>query len=290
MAVARIVCGECGADIPSGVAVCPKCGVSVELPAAAGKEGGQVCALCGYRNPSGATTCESCGAKLSGKDVSSVSRGPVSAKRQQPPPARVKGKAAGKKESSGLDVWQVVSGVAVVALIAVLVYVLWPHDQSPAARPAPSQQQATVSMAEIESLQQSVNADPSNTSARLRLANILHDNGMLPRAIENYAEYLKREPKNPDARVDLGICYDQLAIQDSSNAARYFALAVQEMQAVATSSPTHQPAAFNLGIVNLHMGNLEESNKWFKRAVELGRNTDLGVRAEKILQQHSFSQ
>ena len=79
-------------------------------------------------------------------------------------------------------------------------------------------------------------------------------------------------------------------MQDSSNAARYFAQAIQEMRTVAESSPRHQPAAFNLGIVNLHMGNLEESNKWFKRAVELGKSTDLGMRAEKILQQHSFSQ
>jgi len=94
---------------------------------------------------------------------------------------------------------------------------------------------------------------------------------------------------DPNARVDLGICYDQLALQDSNNAPRYFAMAVQEMRTVADNAPTHQPAAFNLGIVNLHMGNLEESNKWFKRAVELGRNTELGMRAQKILQQHTFS-
>jgi Tfp pilus assembly protein PilF len=62
------------------------------------------------------------------------------------------------------------------------------------------------------------------------------------------------------------------------------------METVAKNSPTHQPAAFNLGIVNLHMGNLEESNKWFKRAVELDGSSELGMRAQNILQKHTFPQ
>jgi Flp pilus assembly protein TadD len=203
----------------------------------------------------------------------------------------VKGSVLKKKSETGIGAWQVISGVAVLALVAVLVYILIPRDQGGASRPVSAQQpQAAASMAEITSLQQSVDANPGDTAARLRLANLLHDTGMLTRAIDNYAEYLKLEPKDPNARVDLGICYDQLALQDSVNAPRWFAMAVKEMQTAAENAPAHQPAAFNLGIVNLHMGNLEESNKWFKRAVELGRDTELGMRAQNILQQHSFSQ
>jgi ribosomal protein L40E len=281
MAVARIVCGECGADIPVGAAVCPRCGTTVELPATGGQQGGSLCTQCGYRNPVTATFCESCGAKLRvGRTV----------KRGQSAPARAKGNVARKGGRSGVGTWQVISGVAVLALIAVLVYLLIPRDQGSMPRSvAPPQAQATASMAEIQSLQQTVDANPNDAAARLRLANVLHDGGMLPRAIDNYQQYLKLDPKDPNARVDLGICYDQLALQDSNNAPRYFAMAVQEMRTVADNAPTHQPAAFNLGIVNLHMGNLEESNKWFKRAVELGRNTELGMRAQKILQQHTFS-
>lgn len=184
-----------------------------------------------------------------------------------------------------------IAGVAVIALILVMVFVLFPRNQgSPQQSVSAVQPQAGASMAEIQSLQQSVDANPRDAASRLRLANVLHDNGMLTRAIDTYNEYLKLEPRDPNARVDMGICYDQLGLQDSTNAPRYFALAVQEMQTAAKDMPTHQPAAFNLGIVNLHMGNLEESNKWFKRTVELGANTELGMRAQKILQQHSFSQ
>ncbi len=212
------------------------------------------------------------------------------AKQRQPAPDRTKRNVSRRDGRSGVERWQVISGVAVLALILVVVYMMIPHQQGSSPPVPSSQPRAAASMAEIQSLQVAVDANPRDVASRLRLANLLHDNGMLARAVDNYNEYLKREPKDPNARVDLGICYDQLALQDSANAPRYFGQAVTEMQRAAADAPTHQPAAFNLGIVNLHMGNLEESNKWFKRAVELGRNTELGMRAQQILQQHTFSQ
>lgn len=295
MAVARIVCGECGAEIPRGASVCPRCGAAVELPVAmtaGAREAEQICASCGYRNSATATFCESCGAKLPGtRAAAPLSRGGRAPKQGQLTSGRARGNASRKNGRSGVEVWQVIAGVAVIALILVIVFVLFPRNQNSPQQPVSSPQpQAAASMAEIQSLQRAVDANPRDAASRLRLANLLHDSGMLNRAIDNYNEYLKLEPKNPDARVDLGICYDQLGLQDSTNAPRYFALAVQEMQSAAKDVPTHQPAAFNLAIVNLHMGNLEESNKWFKRTVELGANTELGMRAQKILQQHTFSQ
>lgn len=293
MAVARIVCGACGADIPPGAAACPRCGEAVEGPAADGRVAGQVCAQCGYRNAAAATFCESCGARLPGAAATPAAvRAGRGAKQKQAVPPREKAGASRKGRGAGVEVWQVISGVAVLALIVVLVYLLWPHDQGAAPRStsAPQTTQAVASMAEIQSLQQKVDANPRDAASRLRLANVLHDNGMLTRAIDNYNEYLKQEPKDPNARVDLGICYDQMALQDSANAPRYFSMAVSEMQRAATDNPKHQAAAFNLGIVNLHMGNLEESNKWFKRAVELGQSTEMGMRAQKLLQEHTITQ
>jgi len=290
MALARIVCGECGADVPPGAAACSKCGAAVELPEVGMVGNRRVCTSCGYRNTAKATFCESCGAQLPG--VAATGSAPREARAAKPArPASAKRGASKKEGTSRFEPWQVISGVAVLALIAVVAYMLIPRDQGAAPQTVTSPEpQAAASMAQIESLQQAVDANPRDAATRLRLANILHDVGMLPRAIDNYNEYLELEPKDPNARVDLGICYDQLALQDSSNAPRYFALAVQEMQTAVKNAPTHQPAAFNLGIVNLHMGNLEESNKWFKRVVELDRNSELGIRAQNILQQHTFPQ
>ena len=286
------MCGECGADIPPGAATCPKCGAAVELPQAGTHESQQVCTQCGFRNTAVAAFCESCGAGLPG--LASAEPAPRRGHPRKPArsvPARAKVNAPRKEEGARFEPWQVISGVAILALVAVVIYLLLPSNQGAAPRTvAPQQPRAAASMAQIESLQQAVDSNPRDAAARLRLANILHDGGILIRAVDNYNDYLKLEPKDPNARVDLGICYDQLALQDTANAPRYFSLAVREMETAAKNNPAHQPAAFNLGIVNLHMGNLEESNTWFKRAVELDPNSELGTRAQKILQQHTFPQ
>jgi ribosomal protein L40E len=289
MARARIVCGECGADLPSGAVTCPACGAAVELPERM-QENRQICTVCGFRNPPAASVCESCGARLPGASpVLPASRRERASKAVRPAVARAKGSAAGKEKGSRFEPWQMVAGLAVLALVAVIIYLLLPAGRGTASRALPgSQPQPAASMAEIDALQQAVDANPRDAGALLRLANTLHDHGMFARAIDNYNEYLDLEPGDPNARVDLGICYDQLALQDSVNAQRYFAFAVREMETAAKNAPTHQAAAFNLGIVNLHMGNLEESNKWFKRAVNLDPNSEMGKRAQQLIQQHTI--
>ncbi|MEK9136215.1 MAG: tetratricopeptide repeat protein, partial [Bacteroidota bacterium] len=153
--------------------------------------------------------------------------------------------------------------------------------------------QSAAVQQELDQLQRAVDANPKDEAALLRLANALHDNGIhdprfLQRAADTYAKYLELKPKDPNARVDMGICYFEMARVDSSNAASLFSRAIQEMQTAFTSNPTHQPAAFNLGIVNLNAGHLEESNKWFKKAAEINPNSDLGKKATQLLEQHSF--
>jgi Tfp pilus assembly protein PilF len=77
---------------------------------------------------------------------------------------------------------------------------------------------------------------------------------------------------------------------DTAKGMMLFQQAASEMEAAFADSPRHQTSAFNLGVVNLHMGNLEESNKWFMKAVEIDKNSDLGIRAQKILNQHTVQQ
>jgi len=187
--------------------------------------------------------------------------------------------------------------ISFVAVGALLVFLVWTELGRERVSPASAPAQAPMQMPPLEAapatdlgpLEAAVAADPKDGEARLKLANGLHDHGMLPQAIEQYKAYLAMHPENPDARVDLGICYDQLALTDTARSAMFFALAVREMEAVAAIHPGHQPAAFNLGIVNLHRGDLEGSNRWMKKALEIDRNSDLGQRAQRMLQQHSFT-
>jgi tetratricopeptide (TPR) repeat protein len=187
--------------------------------------------------------------------------------------------------------WQIVAGVAVLALVAFFVYTEMQRDHTDA-RPPEQMQAQPADMphpprVEIAPLEQAVAANPNDARALLRLANGLQDNGAYRRAIDVYDRYLAIEPDDPDARVDVGVCYFELGRADSTGAMRHFETARKEMEMALKKRPDHQPAAFNLGIVALNAGDLETSNRWFKRAVELGPQTDLGRRAQRILEQHS---
>jgi cytochrome c-type biogenesis protein CcmH/NrfG len=294
MATARIVCSDCGAQLSPGDAFCSSCGAKIDSPAVNPGSATVQCGVCGYQNPAGGAYCEGCGAKLPGATVREEKR---PGKEPQRPRKLQKG-PAGKKAPTGdrrrVEPWQIVSGIAVLGLIGFLVYMqVFRQQFSAATFDAPPASMVTAApkvFRDVAPLQKAVDDNPRNPAAWLQLANALHDNGMYLRAIEAYKKYLAIVPGNPDARVDLGICYYLQAQADSVNGGEEFNLALQEMETALKSHPDHQPSAFNLGIVNLYLGNLTESNKWFKRAVEINKSTDLGVRAQKILDEHSSVQ
>jgi tetratricopeptide (TPR) repeat protein len=251
MGSVRHVCGECGAEVQRADAHCRACGKSLEWGEARG-----------------------------------------AAVRSQP--GRTKTANAGASRRRRFEPWQVISMVAVGVLV---VYIVWTEMSREHVIPVAGASQAPVTQmpqlgappVDTAPLEAAVAANPKDARALLHLANAYHDNGMVPRAIEQYKKYLGLQPDNPDARVDLGICYDQMGMADSVQAEMYYAQAIKEMETALTKNPSHQPAAFNLGIVNLHRGDLTESNKWLTKAAAMNRNSDLGMRAQQILQQHSFT-
>jgi len=249
MASVRHVCGECGAEVQRTDMRCRACGHDLEW----------------------------------GETRPAVSR-----------PRRSKQANAEEPVRRRVEPWQVISFIAVGALVVFLVWTELSREHvAPAttvAKPSmPLESPLAAARVDIAPLENAARANPKDADAVLRLANALHDNGMLPRAIEHYKIYLSMHPENPDARVDLGICYDQMGMIDSLRSDQFYGLAINEMETALKGNPSHQPAAFNLGIVNLHRGSLEESNKWMKKAVAMNKNSDLGMRAQQILQQHSFT-
>jgi tetratricopeptide (TPR) repeat protein len=282
MAEAKAVCGSCGASVAFGAERCAACGEPLSWAAPAAAAGaGRACLTCGQLNESGATTCSSCGSKLG------IAKPQRQQKKQQPAPREA-------RAARSVEPWQIVSIVAILALVAVLAYVQLAGDKTPppaqAGTPSPMtmppmmQQQPKVDLTGLEA---AANANPGDPKAVLAFANGLHDSGDFLRAVEVYKKYLKTHAKDPDARVDMGVCYYELGLQDTVNTSRYFGLAITEMEAALRGTPTHQPAAFNLGVVNLQKGDLDVSNRWFRKAVELGPSTDLGTKAQRMLQQHS---
>jgi tetratricopeptide (TPR) repeat protein/predicted RNA-binding Zn-ribbon protein involved in translation (DUF1610 family) len=253
MAHAKLVCSECGAELSVVDAICPGCGAAIE------------------RMPAKSRADRTHGSRTV----------PVS--------------VPGTKGARGrFEPWQIVAGLAVLGLIAFFVYTELRREHVDA-RPAPVQQTqpppaAQAPRVDIGPLEQAVAANPKDAAAMLRLANGLQDNRAFARAADAYERYLAIEPDDLDARVDMGVCYFELGRADSAGGEAMLRTALKEMERVAKKRPDHQPAAFNLGIVYLTMGDLGASNMWFKRAVEVNPSTELGARAKRILEQHSVTQ
>lgn len=288
MAVAKLVCSECGGVLSGGESSCPHCGAVLEQAKGAAQRSRR-CDVCGHENSGVGAYCESCGARLS---FSPQPKSPVQ-QAQVPKPTRPEKKKPVPKTGSRFEWWHIAAGISILVFAGIFIY-------TEITRPKPESHthenvspDAAAVMKEIDKLQSAIDANPNDAAAVLRLANMLHDFSLqdprlLNRAVQAYQRYLQIDPANPDARVDLGIVYFELARVDSLNARQYFGKAINEMEAVAKAHPTHQPAAFNLGIVNLHAENTEESNRWFKRAVDISPTSDLGTRAKRMLEGHSF--
>ena len=280
MAVPRLLCGKCGSGLLPGQNECAQCGEPVELHGASPAT--VACPVCGQKNPAGSGVCSSCGVRLGAKRPKGQRKGPKGV-----PPG-------GRKR---FEPWQAASIVAVLGLLAFVVYLEWGSGPPGPAAGAPAGPAAAVPPGmpglhthapDLGPLEAAVQANPRDPAALLRLANGQHDAGQFTTAIATYGRYLDVRPDDPDARVDRGICYFELARTDTTGAEENFRAAVREMKTALDRNPSHQPAAFNLGVVHLSMGHIEESRSWLTKAAAMNENSDLGKRARTMLEQHSF--
>jgi len=130
---------------------------------------------------------------------------------------------------------------------------------------------------QITELQKTVDSNPNNLDALLNLAHLLNDSGFKDKAIERYEQYLKQNSKAADVWVDMGVCYFELGKNSE---------AISKMEKALTIEPKHQIAHLNLGIVNLSSGNKEKALSWWKKAVEINSASEIGKRAQELINQH----
>lgn len=234
-----------------------------------------VCSGCGVVNAPTNVSCTSCGSVLS-----VVNNNPV---------VSTSSTKTSKTDSAVTPQWlKVLLGVFVVYGIVMFIY---EGMNLPSGSPQRGEQSTTQSQVQaqpqtqtdpaivntITELEKQLEANPNNAGTVLQFANTLHDAKFYPRAIEMYKKYIKLEPSNNDARVDLGICYFETGDLDQ---------AVQEIESVVKKDPKHQMATFNLGIIQLSSQNMAEAKKWFKQCIAIDPQSTAGLRAQQILEQH----
>lgn len=257
----RFVCPGCGVELAAGESVCSSCHTPIEWPpemtGASGAPTVTLCPVCGFNNLPGTHVCKSCGAKL--------------------PAARrvAKGRRAGKKVD-----WQVIAPVVVI-LAAVVIYFVLSQKKEPKSSAdvhanVPAETQGMI--AQMQELKVQVARNPADMQSTLRLANLMQDAQIYDQAITYYRKYLEKNAKNPDARVDMAVCFFQKG--DSKTA-------IDEIENALKDNPRHQQAYFNLGIITLTGGDPVKANEYFNKVVSIDPNADVAKRAQEIMKQHS---
>ena len=310
-------CPECGAETTGEFKFCPNCGSKLPESAPEGRvikkksgeqksDGGTVrCPICGFENPMGTRACDSCGSFLGGGSAEQVdvshaapraehTSAPKEASRKQVvpkkdvkrSPKRTAENKTPQPKKFHLETYQTVAIVAALLLGAIFIYGLMTsrtHTQPSGGGGMPSQQTSSGGqpsanvLHEINRLREVVGKEPDNLSSLLELANMLEDNGFYNQSTVYYKRYLAKVPRNVDARVDYGVTLFQAGnAQDG----------ISQIKEALKTDPTHQKGLFNLGIIYLNTGQIEKANAAFKKCAKVNPNSEVGKKAEQILQEH----
>src|SRR5512144_1533895 len=114
MAMAKLVCGECGAALAQSDRFCPRCGARAEgsPPQQPADQPSRVrCKACGREVSPNANFCESCGASLGAGGPRQQKRKPQN--KGQSPERRMK-----EERKFRWEPWQIITGAVVVLVIA----------------------------------------------------------------------------------------------------------------------------------------------------------------------------
>ena len=273
----KFLCTKCQTELKWGDKFCGGCGQTIEWPIegtpAVPPTGSVSCPVCGTLNDPSNKECASCGAALA------TGKGNQRSSQKREERTMVKGNAAPIVGS-----WKIVAGF--FAFMAVGVFLLETFT-SPARGPVkvaqqaePSQQPAAnmQALSQIEEMEKQAKANPTDLNLTLQLANVLNDNHFYDKSIQYYKLYLAKRPHDPNARVDMGICYKELGNLEE---------ATKQMEQALKDEPKHLFAHFNLGIVNLIEGNVAAANDWFRKTVALAPESEVGKRAQQLLAQHN---
>ncbi|MCE1188478.1 MAG: tetratricopeptide repeat protein [Ignavibacteria bacterium] len=298
-------CTLCGTALAEGFKFCPNCGAATENAVVKTVEREMLkCTNCGEDNQLAAVTCAGCGASLQDaaivKEVVTESvpvklpptvvapkAAPVSKKIEKKPAEK---KTAEKKtvrpEKTRLILF--IAALAVVAIVVIL-YTNGVFDHSPAlehqqdnvaSMPEGKNKVSLAAMQDIAMLEEKMKTSPDDMESLLSLAHLCNDAGLYDKAIGYYKTYLGRNPKEAEVIIDMGVCFFSLKQYDKADSV---------MKAAIKLSPNHPIGLYNLGIVNLSRGKMEDAKKWFSLLVEKHPESEQAKQAKELLKSHSMN-
>lgn len=179
------------------------------------------------------------------------------------------------------------AGVVALALVLAAALLVTRSAAAPGAVPANPNAQvagfepsaANVSselMGRMHTLTARVESDPADTSALLELARLLHDAHKPRDAARYYARYTALNPANREAWLDLA---------DSHGRAGDWPEARAAMQSLLELHPGDPAALYNLGVIELQLGDAAGARTWWEKAAGQTRDTATARRARDAIAQ-----
>ena len=298
-------CTECGAKVEQNFKFCPICGSEINLSSSLQKSSDEatsikaqviVCSNCGEENSLERNVCNSCGVKLDKTKLANVTvSNNIKANTQvkiEKPKSKKQSKPQNKNKNESpvtvgkmLDSKKILAFIGISLALVLLVLIASGVIDLSGSKTAPievtQQNQGSgidlSSISKINELKNIVEKDPNNASAILDLANLRFDSGFFEDAAINYEQYLKFDQKNANARIDMAVCYYNM---------KQFDKAESEIMTALKYSPKHQTAYLNLGVIYLAKQNMGKAKEWFKKAVDVDPNSEIGKKAKSLLESH----
>jgi tetratricopeptide (TPR) repeat protein len=285
-------CAECGYRLEGEFKFCPNCGANLSTGSqsnAAGEKNREVvvCKNCGEENPIENLNCFSCGVPL--KNIKGKKQ-TISGKQNKKMNEKISEEQRNSKKSKTQQEEKVLDNkkILVISFLVIIVFIVAmivsgvfntgvQENISQNNTNSGNNSVSLENLNEMTELENKIKSNPADMESTLHLAHLQQDAKFYEKAIENYKMYLEKNPKDADARVDMGICFYDLGDYTS---------AINEMETALKYQPNHQIACLNLGIVNLTAQNIEASKEWFKKAVAIDPNSEAGKRAQELLKSH----
>jgi len=116
-------------------------------------------------------------------------------------------------------------------------------------------------MEEVTALKQRLQEDPRDPQVLTRLANVYHDVGMWPQAVEYYERALDVMPGDSNLMTDMGVCYQ--GMQQFDRALEMFTRAQE-------ADPRHWQSLYNIVIVSgFNLGDVDRAEAALARLEEV---------------------
>lgn len=121
------------------------------------------------------------------------------------------------------------------------------------------------------------NLDTTQFSIALKLANLYYDANRKDLAIPFYQVFLRYNPDNTDARVDMATAMIEVSASPME--------AVSELKKVLKLNPEHQIANLNLGVLYFRVNKFDQAEQYLTQAKTINPENKAGQSASDMLEQ-----